>query len=135
MSKRILVITEALAEQVRLLLLLTAAGYIPTCCGDLPTALAALNEHSFDVIFSDAIISDTSPVQIAAVEFVGILRPSPLHADIPVIVTGDFISLQNIMDTLRSGVSRFLPKPFTAPELIQAIDAEINLAHYKSPHH
>ena len=132
MLKRILVITDPLAEQVRLLLLLTAAGYIPTCCGCTPTALTALNDDSFDVILSDAIIPDTPPMQMTAVEFVGILRASPLHANIPVIVTGDFISLQNIMDTLRSGVSRFLPKPFTAPELIQAIDAEITLSHLTS---
>lgn len=127
MSKHVLVITEALEEQVRLLLLLTSAGYIPICCGGVPTALAALEEHSFDVILSDAIIPDTPPMQMVAVELVAILRSSPSHAKIPIIVTGDFISLQNIMDTLRSGVSRFLPKPFTAPELIQAIDAEINL--------
>ena len=129
MSKHVLVITETLAEQVRLLLLLTAAGYSPTCCECVSTAMVALEEQSFDVILSDAIIPDTPPMQMAAVELVAILRSSPLHAKIPVIVTGDFISLENIMDTLRSGVARFLPKPFTAPELIQAIDAEINLLH------
>ena len=134
MSKHVLVITEALAEQIHLLLLLTSAGYTPICCESVPTAMVALEEHSFDIILSDAIIPDTPPMQMAAVELVAILRSSPLHAKIPVIVTGEFISLTNMMYTLRSGVARFLPKPFTAPELIQTIDAEINLLHKKSAH-
>lgn len=138
MSKHVLVITEALAEQVRLLLLLTAAGYTPVCCEGVPTATAALEDHSFDAVLADAIIPDFPPRRMTAVEFVSILRASPLNAKTPLIVTGEFISMENIMNTLHSGIARFLPKPFTAPELIHALNAELDLAatpakHRKTP--
>ena len=130
MTKNLLVITSSLAEQVRLLLLLTAEGYIPTCCESLPSALTALKSSSFDAIITDPVIMDTPPQKMTAVELVSLIKETALNSETPILVMGDMISLQHIMNTLRSGVARFIPKPFSPTEFIETISAELHLAEY-----
>ena len=129
MSKQLLVITDSLEEQVRMLLLLTAAGYTPTCCDSALSAFTALSGSTFDAIIADSVISESPLRQMAAVEFVSLVRETSLNADTPVIVKGDFISLQHMMDTLRSGAARFVPTPCTPSELLETIAAELSLPH------
>lgn len=130
MTKNLLVITSSLAEQVRLLLLLTAEGYIPTCCESLPSALTALKSSSFDAIITDPVIMATPPQKMTAVELVSLIKETALNSETPILVMGDMISLQHIMNTLRSGVARFIPKPFSPTEFIETISAELHLAEY-----
>lgn len=127
MAPSILVITSSLAEQVRLLLLLTAKGYTPTCCESLPSALTALETSKFDVIVSEPIIQDSPPQKITAVEFMSLVQSTPHNASTPVIVMGEVLSLGYIVDTLRSGAARFIPTPFTSANFIQTISAELDL--------
>lgn len=133
MAPTILVITSNIEEQVHLLLLLIAANYHPTCCDSLPSALTALADTRYDLILTDAVILDAPPQKMAAVEFTSLLKETSGNSSTPVLVTGAMISLQHIMDTLRSGVARFIPKPFTSSELLETIAAELNLsAHLKT---
>ncbi|WP_027361857.1 response regulator [Halodesulfovibrio aestuarii] len=132
MEKKILVITSSLAEQVQLLLLLTAAGYTPTCCESLPSALTALESSTFDAIITDPIIIDTPPQKMTAVEFVSLVQKTP-NPTTPILVMGDVISLQYIMNTLRSGIARFIPKPFTPTEFIETVSAELCVAEHQHP--
>lgn len=97
MTKNLLVITSSLAEQVRLLLLLTAEGYIPTCCESLPSALTALKSSSFDAIITDPVIMDTPPQKMTAVELVSLIKETALNSETPILVMGDMISLQHII--------------------------------------
>lgn len=131
MTKNLLVITSSLAEQVRLLLLLTAAGYTPTCCESLPSALTALESSPFDAIITDPVILDAPPQKMTAVELVSLIKETALNSSTPVLVMGDVISLQYIMNTLRSGIVRFIPKPFSPTEFIETISAELNLSEHK----
>ena len=131
MTKNLLVITSSLTEQVRLLLLLTTAGYIPTCCESLPSALTALESSPFDAIITDPVILDAPPQKMTAVELVSLIKETALNSSTPVLVMGDVISLQYIMNTLRSGIARFIPKPFSPTEFIETISAELNLAEHK----
>lgn len=130
MTKNLLVITSSLTEQVRLLLLLTAAGYIPTCCESMPSALIALDSSPFDAIITDPVILDTPPQKMTAVELVSLIKETSLNSATPVLVMGDMISLQYIMNTLRSGIARFIPKPFSSTEFIETISAELHLAEH-----
>lgn len=128
MAPKILVITNNLNEQVSLLLLLTAAQYLPTCCDGLPSALTALQASTFDVIITDAIIYDTPPQKMAAVEFASLLKEIPQNSQTPVLVMGDMISLQHIMNTLQSGIARFIPKPYTSADFLDTLAAELRIA-------
>lgn len=130
MAKSLLVITHSLAEQVRLLLLLTAAGYIPTCCESLPSALTALESCAFDAIITDPVIVDAPPQKMTAVELVSLIQETTLNSATPVLVMGNVISLEYIMNTLRSGIARFIPKPFSSAEFIETISAELSLAEH-----
>ncbi|SIO38276.1 DNA-binding transcriptional response regulator [Halodesulfovibrio marinisediminis] len=130
MAKSILIITSSLAEQVRLLLLLSATGYIPTCCDSLSSALTALEASKFDAIVAESIIEDTPPQKMTAVEFMSILQETTYNAATPVIVMGEVLSLGYIMNTLRSGAARFIPAPFTSTEFLQTISAELDLSRY-----
>lgn len=131
MAQKLLVITSSLTEQVQLLLLLTAAGYVPTCCDGLPSALTALESSSFDAIITDAVILDVPPQKMTAVELASLVQETAFNPTTPVLVMGDVISLQYIMNTLRSGIARFIPKPFTPTEFIETISAELSLASYQ----
>lgn len=128
MAEHVLVITDSLEEQVHLLLLLTAAKYTPTCCGCLPTALSALESETFDAIITDPIIQDTPPQKITAVEFISLVQNNARNTATPVLVMGDVFSFEYIMNTLRSGVARFIPKPFMPTELLETISTEISLS-------
>lgn len=127
MAPKILIITNNLKEQVSLLLLLTAAQYLPTCCDGLPSALTALQTSTFDIIITDAVLSDTPPQKMAAVEFASLLKEIPQNAQTPVLVMGDMISLQHIMNTLQSGIARFIPKPYTSSDFLDTVAAELRL--------
>lgn len=130
MAKSLLVITHSPAEQVRLLLLLTAAGYIPTCCESLPSALTALESSAFDAIITDPVIVDAPPQKMTAVELVSLIQETTLNSATPVLVMGNFISLEYIMNTLRSGIARFIPRPFSPTEFIETISAELSLTEH-----
>jgi len=127
MAGNILVITESLAEQVVQLLLLSGANFTRTCCPCLPSALSALGAEKFDAIITDPIITDTPPQKVTAVEFIALVQEDARNAATPILVMGDVFSFEYIMNTLRSGIVRFIPKPFTHTEFLETISAEISL--------
>lgn len=128
MTKNVLVIANSLEEQVHLLLLLTAGEFTPTCCACLPSALSALESETFDAILTEPIIQDAPPQKITAVEFISLVRKDARNTATPIVVMGDVFSFEYIMNTLRSGIARFIPKPFTSTELLETISAEISLS-------
>ena len=126
MNKHILIITGSVEEQVHLSLQLSEAGYSLTCCDCADTALCTLKETSFDAVLTDAVIGSSSQGRIAAVEFIALLRSEQPKTKTPVLVRGEFISIQNMMDTLRSGAARFIPVPCTTEELLDNLASELS---------
>ncbi|MCG8532484.1 MAG: hypothetical protein MI749_17730 [Desulfovibrionales bacterium] len=127
MKKHILVITNSLQDQLHLTLLLSKAGYCPTCCGCANTALITMQETSFDAILADAVIDSQKDEQMAAVEFIALLRSQLPETETPVLVRGEFISIQHMMDTLRSGAARYIPIPCSTEILLDNIASELNM--------
>lgn len=80
-------------------------------------ALRVLPRAEYGLIVSDINLPDVSGIELTA-----FVRKSQKNAGTPVLVISSDASAVDAERAMNAGASAFLPKPFTAEELIAAID-------------
>lgn len=93
---------------------LEAAGMTVRHAGDVDSALREVRDTRFDVVVSDQMLPDGTGTGLA--EWLSAsLRP------VPVVVTTAHVTADIAVLALRSHVREFLPKPVSAPVLVDAV--------------
>jgi DNA-binding NtrC family response regulator len=90
---------------------LESAGHVVECAADGQEAIARINESSYDVVVSDVYMPKASGSEL----FAHVQKVSPGTGVI--LVTGRG-SVQDAIESMKSGVDDYLTKPFDAMELI-----------------
>jgi two-component system cell cycle response regulator DivK len=70
----------------------------------------------------DLIVMDVSMPEIDGFQVASVLRRNPATKSIPIMATSAMISPETKEKCLASGCNDYLPKPFTAKELVDAIE-------------
>ena len=85
---------------------------------DAETAKEVLrNEASFDVVFCDHYMPDTT-----GLDLIRELRADPGHAQLPIILMSAEHRLEHIQTALEDGASEYLVKPFGTNDLRTKLD-------------
>lgn len=91
-----------------------AEGYTVDSAGTASAALAKLGIHSYRMIICDVMMPEMDGFRfLAEIRSIGIQTP--------VIMTTGLSTVQNAVKSLLSGAIGFLPKPFTAGELMSRV--------------
>jgi DNA-binding NtrC family response regulator len=78
-------------------------------------ALGALQEHGFDVVFTDLKMMDVGGMEVLQT----VRQKYP--QTVVVVITG-YATIASAVETMRSGAFDYLPKPFTPAELLAVLD-------------
>jgi two-component system response regulator MprA len=99
--------------------ILQEAGFAPTCMTHAKPALAALAEHSFDLLVLDQWLPDGNGLQICEAE-------RTYHGDesVVLILTADARRERQVL-ALQLCADDFIGKPFDVEELVARIEARL----------
>lgn len=95
--------------------LLSDEGYQCICAADGEGALAALNNHEFDLMITEVVLPSLSGADV-----VGKAVQSPSHP--PVILITTYPHIDDAYDAMKRGASGFHLKPLDFCSLLQSID-------------
>ncbi len=115
MSARILVVDDEMVICRSCEKVFRRAGHDVTCAGSGREALTLLRTDEFDVVFTDLKMMD-----VGGLEVVETIREKYPHT-VVVVITG-YATIASAVETMRSGAFDYLPKPFTAGELMAVLD-------------
>lgn len=101
-------------------LILERAGYDVHSCTDPLNALEYLKEGSPNVI-----VSDMSMPHLNGLELLQEVRKNPKHLQTPFVFLSSHAERSDIRTGMSLGADDYLGKPFTAPELLSAIEARL----------
>jgi two-component system response regulator len=99
---------------------LSRNGHQVTTCLTAKSALAQLEQNSFDIILLDLIMPETN-----GYEFLQFLKSHPKFQFIPVIMISALDDFQNIVQCIKVGAEDYLPKPFDPILLKARIDSSL----------
>ncbi len=93
---------------------LTRAGHVVSCVGSVAEAEAALRHAAFDVVITDLKMPGASGLDL-------IRHVREYYRDVEVLMVTGYPSVETAVQALREGAEDYLPKPFTAEELLAAV--------------
>ncbi|GAB4296240.1 MAG: hypothetical protein Kow0098_19250 [Ignavibacteriaceae bacterium] len=94
--------------------ILSSEGYRVKGANDVKIALNKLEKQSFDMIICDIMMPEVDGFQ-----FIDLLNEKGFQ--VPLIMTTGFSTVENAVKSLYSGAIDFIPKPFTADELLSSV--------------
>jgi DNA-binding response OmpR family regulator len=87
--------------------------------------LASDGTHGWNTLLDNPdiklLITDMMMPRLDGRQFLNLVRSRPEFVDLPVIIVSGFISMNEVIDLLESGASRFMPKPVNISELKQYV--------------
>jgi putative two-component system response regulator len=116
--ERILIIEKEACSQNSSFAILSAHHYQAETVGNAYQASERLSQQSFDLILVDLPLPETDGLQV-------LHRIHDVHRDIPAVVMAGPGNLQRAVLSLKLGAQGFVMKPFTAGELLIAIEAAL----------
>ncbi|HTY38294.1 MAG TPA: sigma-54 dependent transcriptional regulator [Bacteroidota bacterium] len=115
MSSRILIVDDEPVICKSCEKVFRRAGHTAATATSGRDGLAMMDKESFDVVFTDLKMMDMGGLQV--LQTVREKYPST----VVVIITG-YATIASAVETMRSGAFDYLPKPFTAGELLAVLD-------------
>lgn len=114
-SEKILVVDDE--EHIRQLCLdvLGGKGYHAEVCADPRDAVERLERSNYNLL-----LADIKMPQMNGFELLGLVKE--ISHDITVVMITGYATIENAINSLKLGAHGFVLKPFTAPELIQAVE-------------
>ena len=112
---RVLVVDDEAGIREGCRRVLTAHGYEVDMAATGREALALAQEHSYDVVLLDVRVPDVRGTELI----------KPFHerdADCVCIVITGYATVELAVKAIKEGAFDFVNKPFTAEDLIQAVD-------------
>ena len=97
----------------------SAEGLKVDTSSDAGDALSKIEKNSYRLIISDIMMPDIDGFQFLA-------ALSKMKIKTPVIITTGFSTVENAVKSLYNGAIDFIPKPFTADELISSVTRGLN---------
>ena len=115
MSARILIVDDEVVICKSCEKVFRRSGHLASLATSGREALAMMGTESFDVVFTDLKMMDMGGLEV--LQTVREQYPST----VVVIITG-YATIASAVETMRSGAFDYLPKPFTAGELLAVLD-------------
>ena len=117
-EKKILVVDDAVQITKTLTDVLGVAGYSVRTAPSGERALQIMETANFDLVITDLKMTGMSGMELAQAVF-------DRWAGVPVIILSGYGDLDNVIGALRSGVTDFIKKPFSADEVLSVVERAI----------
>jgi DNA-binding NarL/FixJ family response regulator len=117
----ILIIEDDSAILTNMELILRMEGFLVSSAGDGTTGLAKLQTDSFDLILCDIMMPGLSGFALLEQ-----LKEDPACADTPFIFVTALDDRTSIRRGMTAGADDYLPKPFSADELVAAVTGRLH---------
>jgi DNA-binding response OmpR family regulator len=117
-AKKILVVDDAVQITKTLTDVLGVAGYTVRTAPSGERALQIMETANFDLVITDLKMTGMSGMDLAQAVF-------GRWAGVPVIILSGYGDLDSVIGALRSGVTDFIKKPFSADEVLSVVDRAI----------
>jgi DNA-binding response OmpR family regulator len=117
-GNKVLVVDDAVQITQTLTDVLGISGYTVRAAPSGERALQIMESADFDLVITDLKMSGMSGMDLA--QFVFKQWPG-----VPVIILSGYGDLDNVISALRSGITDFIKKPFSADEVISVVDRAI----------
>jgi DNA-binding NtrC family response regulator len=130
MSEAVLIVDDDRSVAASLSLLMKQAGYRPRTAGSPSEALARLDAEPVGLVIQDMNFSRTTTGE----EGLDLLREIKARQPrVPVILITAWGSIELAVRGMKAGASDFVTKPWTNPQLLQAVKTAIGLAAATAP--
>ena len=116
MTGRILVVDGANKHLHTVCSTLESRGLAVDVVEDGPRALAALESGR-----PDAILLEAGPTGMTGMQVLDHIRASPQHAGVPVILIGERVTDEELLEGYKFGADYFLSAPITPRRLLYAV--------------
>jgi DNA-binding response OmpR family regulator len=117
-AKKILVVDDAVQITKTLTDVLGVVGYSVRTAPSGERALQIMESANFDLVITDLKMTGMSGMDLAQLVF-------QRWAGVPVIILSGYGDLDSVIGALRSGVTDFIKKPFSADEVLSVVDRAI----------
>jgi PAS domain S-box-containing protein len=124
---RVLVADDNADMREYLARLLRTAGYQVTAVTDGQAALDAVRSGLPDLVLTDVMMPG-----LDGLDLVGALRADPRTAPVPVVVLSARAGEEAAAAGLRAGADDYLPKPFSAVELLARVRSNLQMAGFRN---
>ena len=112
---QILVVDDEKVQRETLASILRDHGYGTTTAEDVPSALSALRERSFEVVLTDFRIPGGSGLDVAR-------QAGELCPDAVALIMTAYADVQSVIEAMRIGVVDYLVKPLNVQALLRRLD-------------
>ncbi len=126
----ILIVDDDSAVQVSLALLLKQSGFATLCCDGPAQALAALAAHQVDLVLQDMNFSLQTSGEEGLALLADIKQAAPL---LPVLLMTAWGSITLAVRGVKAGAANFFTKPWHNAQLVELINATLELAAPPAP--
>ena len=113
-QSRILIVEDDHSFRETVTEVLRDVGYKVKGARTLKKATKRLSKHKYDLVLTDVQLGDHSGLEVVQVA-------SETHPDAKIVLMSAHADPDVVQQAMESGAARFLPKPFRAKELLQAI--------------
>jgi len=111
----ILIVDDEISIRLSFEMILAREGYGPiTTAATLAEALAAINEHDFDLIISDIVIGEER-----GTDFLGKIKEAGIEC--PVVMVTGFPNIDTAAEAVRYGAFDYIPKPVNKETLLKFV--------------
>jgi DNA-binding response OmpR family regulator len=117
-AKKILAVDDAVQITKTLTDVLGVAGYSVRTAPSGERALQIMESANFDLVITDLKMTGMSGMDLAQLVF-------QRWPGVPVIILSGYGDLDSVIGALRSGVTDFIKKPFSADEVLSVVDRAI----------
>ena len=115
---RILVVDDEIAIRESLDALLKLEGYTARMAADGEEGLRILDQESFDLVLLDLALPGQSGLELLP-------QIKERHPDLPVIMITAYGSVDNVVESIRSGAENFIQKPWDNEKLLADIRSAV----------
>ena len=117
---RILIVDDSLSVRNSLSQLMRDSGYQPILARDGREAVIILDSEKPDVV-----LTDLEMPRMNGLDLVSYIRNSSAWKDLPTVMITSRNMSKHRQQAQQVGVNRFIPKPFTDDEVLEAIDEQL----------
>lgn len=117
---RILIVDDSLSVRNSLSQLMQDSGYQPILARDGREAVIILDSEKPDVM-----LTDLEMPRMNGLELVSYIRNSSAWKDLPTVMITSRNMSKHRQQAEQVGVNRFIPKPFSDDEVLEAIDEQL----------